>query len=39
MLLKDLYSKWDNVGNFKDARIKSAIKHVNRVEIKEGSKV
>jgi hypothetical protein len=39
MLPKDLYSKWDDVGNSEDAGTESAVKHVDGVETKEGSKV
>jgi len=39
MLPKDLYSKWDDVGNSEDAGVESAVKHVDRVETKaEGKK-
>jgi hypothetical protein len=39
MLPKDLYSKWDDVGNSEDTGTESAVKHVDGVETKEGSKV
>jgi hypothetical protein len=39
MLPKDLYSKWDDVGNSEDTGTGSAVKQVDGVETKEGSKV
>ncbi|MAD86101.1 MAG: hypothetical protein CL912_24330 [Deltaproteobacteria bacterium] len=39
MLPKDLYSKWDDVGNSEDAGTESAVKYVDGVETKEGSNV
>ena len=39
MLPKDLYFKWDDAGNSEDTGTESAVKHVDGVETKEGSKV
>jgi hypothetical protein len=38
MLPKDLYSKWDDVGNSEDAGAESAVKHVDGVETKADGK-
>jgi hypothetical protein len=38
MLPKDLYSKWDDVDDSEDAGAESAVKHVDKVGNKEGSK-
>jgi len=38
MLLKDLYSKWDDTGNSEDVGAKSAVKHVDGVETKADGK-
>ena len=38
ILPKDLYSKWDDVGNSEDAGAESAVKHVDGVETKADGK-